>query len=99
MDYRILGPLQVEDDGRPVPLGGPKQRALLALLVLRENEVVPRERLIEDLWGEGAPETAATALQGYVSALRKALGRRADRHPGSWLPPAGRPGGGRPRPL
>ena len=74
MDFRILGPLQVEDDGRPVALGGPKQRALLALLVLHVNKVASRERLIDDLWGDRAPETAATALQGYVSALRKTVG-------------------------
>ncbi len=74
MDFRILGPLQVEDDGRAMPLGGPKQRALLALLILQANRVAARERLIDDLWGDRAPETATTALQGYVSALRKTVG-------------------------
>ena len=57
-----------------MPLGGPKQRALLALLILQANKVAARERLIDDLWGERAPETATTALQGYVSALRKTVG-------------------------
>jgi DNA-binding SARP family transcriptional activator len=73
MEFRILGPLEVVDDGRMVVLGGSKQRALLAVLLLRANEVVSRDRLIEDLWGERAPETASTALHGYVSQLRKAL--------------------------
>jgi YVTN family beta-propeller protein len=87
VDFRILGPLQVEDDGRPVALGGPKQRALLALLVLHANKVASRERLIDDLWGDRAPETAATALQGYVSALRKTVGpeRILTRAPGYML--------------
>jgi YVTN family beta-propeller protein len=87
VDFRILGPLEVEDDGRVVSLGGSKQRALLALLLLRANKVVPRDRLIDDIWGERAPETATTALQGYVSGLRKALGaeRILTRAPGYLL--------------
>jgi YVTN family beta-propeller protein len=70
-----------------VSLGGSKQRALLALLLLRANKVVPRDRLIDDIWGERAPETATTALQGYVSGLRKALGaeRILTRAPGYLL--------------
>ncbi len=74
MDFRILGPLEAEENGRLLSLGGSKQRSLLALLLLHANEVVPRDRLIDALWGERAPETAVTALQGYVSGLRKALG-------------------------
>ena len=87
MNFRILGPLEAEEDGRLVALGGSKQRGLLALLLLRANEVVPRDRLIEELWGDRAPETAATALQGYVSALRKTLGpnRILTRAPGYLL--------------
>jgi len=87
LDFRILGPLETEEDGRLLTLGGPKQRALLALLLLHANEVVPRDRLIDELWGERAPETAATALQGYVSGLRKTLGpeRIATRAPGYLL--------------
>jgi YVTN family beta-propeller protein len=87
VEFRILGPLEVEDDGRVLPLGGAKQRALLALLLLHANEVVSRDRLIDDIWGERAPETAATALQGYVSGLRKALGveRILTRAPGYLL--------------
>src|SRR5262245_15764716 len=75
MEFRILGPLQVLDEGREVPLGGAKQRALLALLLLDPNRVVSRDRLIDELWHTDPPDTARTALQVYVSQLRKALGR------------------------
>jgi YVTN family beta-propeller protein len=77
MEFRILGPVEVSEAGRPVPLGGAKQRALLALLLLNANRVVSTDRLIDQLWGESPPATAATALQGHVSALRKALGADA----------------------
>ncbi len=77
MEFRILGPLEVSDDGRSLKVAGAKQRGLLALLLLHANEVVPRERLIDELWGEEPPETAATAIQVHVSQLRKALGRDA----------------------
>jgi DNA-binding SARP family transcriptional activator/streptogramin lyase len=73
MEFRILGPVEVVDGGRVVALGPSKQRALLAILLLHVNEVVSRDRLVEDLWGERPPETAATALHGYVSQLRKVL--------------------------
>src|SRR5262245_15160058 len=73
MEFRILGPIEVVDDERAIALGPSKQRAVLAILLLHLNEVVARERLIEDLWGERAPATAATALNGYVSQLRKVL--------------------------
>jgi DNA-binding SARP family transcriptional activator len=75
MEFRILGPLQVLDEGRELPLGGAKQRALLVLLLLDPNRVVSRDRLIDELWGTSPPDTARTALQVYVSQLRKALGR------------------------
>jgi DNA-binding SARP family transcriptional activator/streptogramin lyase len=75
MEFRILGPLEVLHDGHQVPLGGSKQRALLASLLLRANEVVSRDRLTDELWGASPPETAPTALQVQVSQLRKALGR------------------------
>jgi len=74
LDFRILGPLEAEENGHLVALGGARQRALLTLLLLHANEVIPRDRLIGELWGERAPETAATALQGYISGLRKTLG-------------------------
>ena len=74
MEFRILGPLEVVDDGRKLALGGVKQRSLLALLLLQPNRVVPRDRLIDELWDTAPPETARTALQVHVSGLRKALG-------------------------
>src|SRR5215218_1862605 len=84
MEFRILGPVEVLENGRAVSLGGRKQRAVLALLVLNANKVVSSERLIDLLWGERPPATAATALQGHVSGLRKALGAEAiaTRRPG-----------------
>src|SRR3954464_15266418 len=74
MDYRILGPLEVLAPDGPVALGGAKQRALLAVLLLRANEVVSTDRLVEALWGEEPPDTALKAVQVHVSQLRKALG-------------------------
>jgi DNA-binding SARP family transcriptional activator len=73
MEFRILGPLEVWDEGREVSVGGRKPRALLAALLLRPNEIVPADRLIDELWGEGSPEDAAAALRVIVSRLRKAL--------------------------
>jgi DNA-binding SARP family transcriptional activator len=73
MEFRILGPLEAWDEGRELSLGGPKPRALLALLLLYPNEVVPVDRLIDELWGEDLPEDAAAALRVNVSRLRKAL--------------------------
>ena len=75
MDFRILGPLEVVEDGHTVDVGAAKQRALLAVLLLSANRVVSRDQLIEALWGERAPGTAQKALGVYVSQLRKALGR------------------------
>ncbi len=73
VEFRILGPLEISRDGKPVEPGGKKQRALLAILLLNANEVVSSDRLIEELWGESAPETAPKALQVHVSQLRKEL--------------------------
>jgi DNA-binding SARP family transcriptional activator len=73
MEFRILGPLEVSDEGGQVPLGGGKPRALLAVLLLHPNEVVSADRLIDELWGEDSPEGAAAALRVNVSRLRKAL--------------------------
>jgi predicted ATPase len=74
MDFRILGPLEVAEDGRTLPLGRGRQRALLGLLLLHANEVVGQDRIVDELWGEAPPPTAPTALHGYVSRLRKLLG-------------------------
>ena len=82
MEFRILGPLEVDDGERLVPLGGPKQRALLALLLTRAGEVVSRERLIDELWAGEPPTTAVSVFQTYLSHLRKALGHDVIRtHP------------------
>jgi DNA-binding SARP family transcriptional activator len=73
LDFRILGPLEVHGPAGPLPLGGAKQRALLAALLLRANRVVSSDRLIEELWGDRPPATAAKALQVRISELRKLL--------------------------
>jgi DNA-binding SARP family transcriptional activator len=74
MRFGILGPLEVSDDeGRPLPLAAPKQRAVLAILLLHANEVVSSDRLTEDLWAGEAPASAVKSLQVHVSRLRRAL--------------------------
>jgi DNA-binding SARP family transcriptional activator len=77
VEFLILGPVDALDGGRAVPLPAGKPLALLRVLLLNRNRVVSAEALIDELWGEEPPETAAKALQGHVSQLRKALG--ADR--------------------
>jgi DNA-binding SARP family transcriptional activator/DNA-binding beta-propeller fold protein YncE len=77
MQVRILGPLEVWDDGRVVELGAGRQRALLALLALHARESVASDRLIEELWGGSPPPTAPKALQNLVSQLRRSLGPAA----------------------
>jgi DNA-binding SARP family transcriptional activator len=74
MEFRVLGPLEVEVGGRLLPLRGRRQRGLLVLLVLNANEVVPDDRLLEDLWGDEPPSSGRAALRVRVSQLRKALG-------------------------
>ena len=75
LDFRVLGPLEVSADGEPLALGGRQQRAVLALLLLNANQVVSRDRMVDALWGEDPPATAANALQVAVHGLRKVLGR------------------------
>jgi YVTN family beta-propeller protein len=72
-EFGILGPLQVCRPGSGVPLGGPRQRAVLALLLLEANRVVSMDRLAEDVWGGNPPEGWVTTLQTYVFHLRHAL--------------------------
>ena len=73
MDIRLLGPIEASLDGRPVALGAPQQRAVLAMLALQVNQTVSADRLSEGLWGERAPATAPKMVQLYVSQLRKLL--------------------------
>jgi len=73
MDYRILGPLEVDADGVPVELAGGRQGALLAFLLLHANETVPSEKLVEELWDGSPPPSAHKILQNYVSKLRRDL--------------------------
>ena len=74
MEFRILGPLEVSAGDGAIKLGGPKQRAVLAHLILRANRPVPVDLLIDGLWGEEPPETAKNTLQTYVYRLRQVLG-------------------------
>jgi DNA-binding SARP family transcriptional activator/tRNA A-37 threonylcarbamoyl transferase component Bud32 len=86
MEFRILGPLEVVTDEGAVPLGGPKQRAVLAHLILRANHPVHADRLIDGLWGDEPPETARNTLQTYVYRLRKLLGdARVDGSNGAYV--------------
>jgi DNA-binding SARP family transcriptional activator len=79
VEFRILGPLEVVDGGRAVPIGGGRLRSLLALLLLNANELVAADRLVEELWGEEAGRAPQNALQVAVSRLRDALGWAAER--------------------
>ncbi len=74
MQFRILGPLEAVLDGGPATLGAPKQRGLLALLLINRRRVVTAEQLIDGLWGEAPPASALQSLQVYVHGLRRALG-------------------------
>jgi DNA-binding SARP family transcriptional activator/predicted ATPase len=87
MRVRILGPFFIEDGGRPITIGGARQRAVLADLLLHANEVVPSERILVDLWGDDAPRSAANALQAAVSRLRRLFppGRLVTTPPGYML--------------
>jgi DNA-binding SARP family transcriptional activator/ABC-type glycerol-3-phosphate transport system substrate-binding protein len=77
MRFKVLGPLQVTRPEGPIPLGGPKQRAVLAHLLVRANELVPAEALIDQVWSGEPPDAARGTIHSYISHLRKALG--ADR--------------------
>jgi DNA-binding SARP family transcriptional activator/DNA-binding beta-propeller fold protein YncE len=85
MEFRILGPLEVVDGGRRVELGGGRQSALLALLLLHANEVVLVDRIVEELWPGGPPVTAQKIVQGYVVQLRKAVADALVTRPGGYV--------------
>ncbi|MDB5063935.1 MAG: hypothetical protein JWM18_369, partial [Chloroflexi bacterium] len=77
MEYRILGPVEVVTVEGPLALGGPKQRALLGVLLLNRGRAVSTDRLTAALWGDEPPGTAVNILQGHVGDLRRLLDREA----------------------
>jgi ABC-type transport system substrate-binding protein/DNA-binding SARP family transcriptional activator len=89
VEFRVLGAFEVLDEGNSVPLGGRKQRSLLAILLLRANKVVSSDALIDELWGERPPASAQHTLQAYVSRLRKVLRETGDGRPVLVSYPAG----------
>jgi DNA-binding SARP family transcriptional activator len=94
VDFRLLGALEVVgDDGREIAIGSGRQRALLGLLLLRANELVSSEVLVEQLWGEAPPPTAQQMLHNQVAALRRVLGEgRLETRAGGYRFEAGRGG-------
>jgi DNA-binding SARP family transcriptional activator len=87
VEFGVLGPVEARLDGEPLPLGGPKPRALVAMLLLDANDVVSRDQLIQGLWAEQPPASAEHSLDDYVSRLRRVLGagRLERRSPGYLL--------------
>ncbi len=83
MEFRILGPLEVREGERILPLGGARRRAVLALLLLDANRVVSVERLVDGVWGDTPPPSALASLQNHLGRLRRQLGERlVTRSPG-----------------
>src|SRR3954469_7874927 len=74
MDFCLLGPIEVSEGDRLIPLPRQKQRALLTLLLLEAGRVISTDRLLDDLWGEDPPPTAKSSLHNHISQLREALG-------------------------
>lgn len=77
-EFRILGPIEVAGEGGAVKLGGPRQRAVLAILLLHANRVIPVEQIADDLYGDGAPRTAVAQVRDHVSQLRRLLAQGRD---------------------
>lgn len=75
VEFRLLGPVELVVDGRPVDVGGRRAVAVLAVLLIDRNVLVSADRLVEAVWGEEPPATAVSALQGHVSRLRRVVGR------------------------
>jgi basic membrane lipoprotein Med (substrate-binding protein (PBP1-ABC) superfamily)/DNA-binding SARP family transcriptional activator len=75
IEFLVLGPLEVRVDGCPRPLGGAKQRAVLGLFLLHANQVVPIDRIVDEVWGDEPPPSAAHTIESYVSRLRRQIGR------------------------
>ena len=99
LEFRLLGPLEAVEDDRPLALGGAKQRALLAVLLLHANQVVSSDRLIDEVWGEIAAGDGRKMVQVYVSRLRKQLGEARLLTRAARLPAAGGSGGAGRGPL
>ncbi len=86
MEFRILGPLEVRDGERLLPLGGARRRAVLALLLLDANRVVSVEQIVDGVWGDAPPSSALASLQNHLGRLRRELGERlVTRAPGYLL--------------
>jgi len=85
MEFRILGPLEVVDEGRILRLGSGRQLALVALLLLHANETISVDRLVDELWGESPPPTAAKIVRNSISLLRRELGDRLVTQPPGYL--------------
>jgi DNA-binding SARP family transcriptional activator len=86
MDFRLLGPLEVSEDDRPLALGGDKQRSVLAILLMHANELVTPDQLIDQIWGGAPPARAVKNVQVYVSRLRKVLDpERLATHAGGYV--------------
>jgi len=74
MDFRVLGPLEVRSNGGVIPVGGPKQRSILALLIANAGQPVSLDRIVSGVYGDDAPEGARHSVQTYISTLRRDLG-------------------------
>jgi DNA-binding SARP family transcriptional activator len=73
----VLGPVEIEVDGRSAPLSGQRQRALLAALALDHGRVVPVDHLVDVLWDSQPPATARTKVRAHVSGIRRAISQLA----------------------
>ncbi|MGK5545343.1 AfsR/SARP family transcriptional regulator [Streptomyces sp. URMC 127] len=82
VEFKVLGPLAAVADGRDLPLGGPKQRTLLAMLLVNANTAVSGERLCDAVWGAAPPASAQANIRSYAAALRKVLSPGAGAGPG-----------------
>ncbi len=85
MDFRVLGPLEAAADGNPVSLGGPKQRLVLALLLIADGRPVSVDALTDRVWGDSPPANAPGSIHSYVSRLRSGLGGRLERKAGGYV--------------
>src|SRR5215208_260658 len=85
VEFRILGPLEIRDGERVLPLGGLKRRAVVAALLLHPNRVVSSEQLVDLVWGDEPPAAAQSSLQNHVLRLRRELGDRLVTQPPGYL--------------